>query len=445
VSAVADPAGPSSSALRREKPVEQGRDSFAILATAPPRGGHSGLVASVPSALEALRANKGRAVLTTLGIIIGVAAVIVMVALGQGASAQVSQRLAGLGTNMLTITPGSGATGGVRAGAGTLTTLTVNDSLAIIQDVPGIAQISTVVNGNAQVIAGNQNWQTRVQGVQPAYQFIQNWQVAEGSFFTDEDDAAARNVAVLGQTVARMIFPSGQSPLGQTIRIRNVPFTVVGLLAAKGSNGFQDQDDLVFIPFRTGQVRLFGPTALNSIVVQGAEADQLDGIIQRTGQILRARHRLEPTQQDDFSVRSSNDIIETAQGVSQTLTLLLGGVAGVSLLVGGIGIMNIMLVSVTERTREIGIRMAIGARPRDVLGQFLVEAVALSVLGGLIGIAIGVGIALGVPRFVGWPTVLSYTAIAVAFGFSALVGVFFGFYPARKAASLNPIDALRYE
>ena len=436
---------PETDQSSRSEVVSGRPDAFTVLAGDLPRGRAGRFAQSIPSALEALAANKGRAVLTTLGIIIGVGAVIVMVALGQGASAQVAQRLAGLGTNVLTIQPGSSQSGGVRGGAGTLTTLTVADAEAIRREVPGVARVSPIVSGNSQVIAGNQNWQTRVQGVQPDYQQIQNWQVAQGEFIDAEDDATARNVALLGQTVARVLFPGGQTPLGQTIRIRNVPFTVVGVLASKGSTGFQDQDDLILIPFKTGQVRLFGPTALNSISIQASAAEQLEPITQRASLLLRLRHRLQPSQADDFSIRSSNDIIETAQGVSQTLTLLLGGVAGVSLIVGGIGIMNIMLVSVTERTREIGIRMALGARPADVLSQFLVEAVVLSVLGGLIGIAIGVGVALGVPRFVGWPTVLSYAAIGVAFGFSALVGVFFGFYPARKASQLDPIDALRYE
>ncbi len=383
--------------------------------------------------------------LTSLGIIIGVSSVIIMVALGQGATAQVNARLAGLGTNVLTVSPGSTQSGGVRAGAGSVTTLTLADAQQIKAEVSGIERLSPVVNGNAQVIAGNQNWQTRVQGVWTDYQQIQNWQIGEGGFFGVDDQNQGRAVAVIGQTVATNLFPNGQDPLGQLIRIRNVPFTVVGVLQSKGSTGFQDQDDVILIPFETARVRLFGVNAINSISVQAAEAEETDEVTSDVQTLLRGTHRLRTNQADDFTVRSSNDIVNTAQSIAQTLTLLLGGVAAVSLVVGGIGIMNIMLVSVTERTREIGIRMAIGARPGDVLLQFLAEAIMLSVVGGLIGISLGVGAADIMPKVAGWASVVSYPAIGMAFGFSALVGVFFGFYPARKASQLNPIEALRYE
>jgi putative ABC transport system permease protein len=417
---------------------------FAVLAHPAPRSRGVRFVQSLPTALEALRANKGRSVLTTLGIIIGVAAVIVMVALGQGASAQVSARLQGLGTNVLTIIPGSAQSGGARTGAGSVSTLTNADVQAIQQDVPGIVRLSPIVSGNAQVVAGDQNWQTRIQAVAPDYQQIQNWQIAQGSFFSDQDNTSARNVAVLGSTVQRNLFPDGNA-VGQVIRIRNVPFTVVGVLQPKGATIGFDVDDVVLIPFRTGQVRLFGPAALNSISVQVGSADELDSALQQINGLLEQRHRIRPGQQPDFSIRNNNDIIQTVEGVSQTLTLLLAGVAAVSLVVGGIGIMNIMLVSVTERTREIGIRTAIGARPGDILAQFLVEAVMLSLLGGLIGLGLGIALALWIPSLAGWPTVLSPQAMAIAFGFAALVGIFFGFYPARRASRLDPIEALRHE
>jgi putative ABC transport system permease protein len=421
-------------------------DAFALLAEVP-QAGATGfrLFQTIPSALAALRANKGRSILTTLGIIIGVAAVIAIVALGEGASASVSSQLAGLGTNLLTITPGSTRSGGASAGAGSSVTLTSADADAITQNIQGLSGVSPVVSGNAQIIYGNQNWSTRVQGVTSAYLTINDWKIAQGSAFTDQDNTNANNVAVLGQTVVTNLFPNGQSPIGQLVRIRNVPFTVVGVLASKGSNGFQDQDDTIMIPFRTGQVRLFGSSNINQIVVQVADSAQIDSVNSQMESLLRSRHKLQTSQADDFSIRNNSDIISRVSSVSDTLTMLLGGVAAVSLVVGGIGIMNIMLVSVTERTREIGIRLAIGAQPRDVLFQFLVEAVVLSILGGIIGILIGSGVALALPIVAGWTTVLPWNAIALSFGVSAAIGMFFGIYPARKASQLDPIVALRYE
>jgi putative ABC transport system permease protein len=295
------------------------------------------------------------------------------------------------------------------------------------------------------VIVGSQNWQTRIQGVEPEYQQIQNWQIASGRFFSDDDNEAARNVAVIGQTVATNLFPSGTAPVGQQVRIRNVPFTIVGVLAAKGASGpGGDQDDTVLIPLRAAQVRLFGSTSVNSILIQAQSSGQMTQMTTDITAVLRARHKLQ-TPTNDFTVRNNADLLTTITSVSQTLTYLLGGVAAVSLIVGGIGIMNIMLVSVTERTREIGIRMSIGARGTDILAQFLTEAVILSLLGGLVGVALGVGTVLAVPKVSGLAAVVPLNAILLSVGFAAMVGIVFGVYPARKASQLDPIEALRYQ
>jgi putative ABC transport system permease protein len=400
---------------------------------------------SVPSAFEALQANKSRSVLTTLGIVIGVVAVIVIVGLGQGSTAQVTSQLSGLGTNVLTISPGSTSSSGIRGGAGTQTSLKLEDSDAIGENVQGVAAISATVSGSAQIIAGSQNWSTRVQGVEPPYQQIQNWQLAEGGFFTEEDNTGARNVAVIGQTVATNLFPNGATAVGQQIRIRNVPFTVVGVLAAKGSGMGGDQDDTILIPLRAAQIRLFGSTNINSILIQATGSDQMTQITTDITALLRTRHKIQTGATNDFTIRNNADLLSTVNSVGQTMTYLLGGVAAVSLVVGGIGIMNIMLVSVTERTREIGIRMSIGARGSDILAQFLTEAVILSLLGGLVGVGLGIGIVLLIPRLSGLAAVVPMSAIALSVGFAALVGIVFGVYPARKAAQLDPIEALRYQ
>jgi putative ABC transport system permease protein len=421
-------------------------DPYALLTSAPVTGRNSlRILQTIPSALGALRANKGRSILTTLGIIIGVAAVIAIVALGQGASASVSSQLAGLGTNLLTIQPGSTRSGGANTGAGSSVTLKAADADAISQKVTGLTGVSPVVSGNSQIIAGGQNWSTRVQAVTPPYLTINDWKIAQGSAFTADDNTNSNNVAVLGQTVVANLFPNGQSPIGQLVRIRNVPFTVIGVLASKGSTGFNDQDDTVMIPFQTGQVRLFGASSINQIVVQVGDASQINTVSSEITTLLRQRHQLQTSAADDFSIRNNTDIITRVSSVSDTMTMLLGGVAAVSLVVGGIGIMNIMLVSVTERTREIGIRLAIGAQPGDVLAQFLVEAVVLSVLGGVIGILVGSTVALVLPIVAGWTTVLPWNAIVLSFAVSAAIGMFFGIYPARKASQLDPIVALRYE
>ncbi|MFN8636504.1 MAG: ABC transporter permease [Chloroflexota bacterium] len=398
-----------------------------------------------PSAFEALRANKSRSVLTTLGIIIGVVAVIVIVGLGQGSTAQVTSQISTLGSNVLTIMPGSTSGSGIRGGAGTQTSLKAEDSIAIGNQVEGVAAITPVVQGSAQIIAGSQNWQTRITAVEPAYQQIQNWQVAQGAFFTDADNEGARNVAVIGQTVATNLFPNGQTAVGQQIRIRTVPFTIVGVLAPKGSGMGGDQDDTVIIPLKAGQIRLFGSSNINQILIQATGADQMTSMTSQITTLLRTRHKLQDGVAADFTIRNNSDLLSTVTSVSQTMTYLLGGVAAVSLVVGGIGIMNIMLVSVTERTREIGIRMSIGARGSDILAQFLTEAVILSLIGGLVGVTIGVGVVLLVPKLSGLAAVVPYSAIALSVGFAALVGIAFGVYPARKASLLDPIQALRYQ
>jgi putative ABC transport system permease protein len=421
-------------------------DPFALLAETPPHaGGRLRLAHAIPSALSALRANKGRSILTTLGIIIGVAAVIAIVALGEGASASVASQLSGLGTNVLTIMPGSSSSGGVAAGAGSNTTLKPADATAIA-GVSGVSAVSPVVSGTAQAIAGSQNWSTRVQAVLPAYAQIEDWTVASGTFFTDQDNTTSNNVAVIGQTVATNLFPNGASPVGQSIRIRNVPFTVIGVLTSKGSTAGPggDQDDTILIPFQTGEVRLFGATSINQIMVQVNDPNAMSSVQSSIETLLRDRHNLQTSAADDFTIRNNNDLITRVSSVSSTMTMLLGSVAAVSLVVGGIGIMNIMLVSVTERTREVGIRLGIGAQPADVMWQFLVEAVVLAALGGVVGIVVGTGIAMALP-ILGWTTVVPWNAIVVSFGVSALIGVFFGLYPARRAALLDPIVALRYD
>ncbi|MGH2365959.1 MAG: ABC transporter permease [Chloroflexota bacterium] len=408
-----------------------------------------GIGQSVTTALEALNANKLRSLLTMLGIIIGVGAVIIMIGLGGGASASVAQRLQGLGTNLLTVSPGSTRFGGFRAGAGSQNTLTQADADAISNNIVGLTGVSPVISGGVQAVYNGQNWSTRVQGVYPVYQQIESWTVSAGSLLQTQDEQSNARMVVVGQTVVDNLFGNGNTgsgkpsaAVGQTIRLNNVPFTIEGVLAAKGGQG--NEDDVIFAPFSTTKERLFNRTYVNQIVLQVTDAKQMDTVQTEVTDLLRQQHRL-VTPTNDFNVLNLNSIIQTAQGITQTLTLLLAGVAGVSLVVGGIGIMNIMLVSVTERTREIGIRMAIGARGGDVLSQFLIEAVALSVTGGIIGIIIGVAGAGVVSHLAGWATVVSPGAILLAFGFAAAVGVFFGYYPARTASRLDPIDALRYE
>jgi putative ABC transport system permease protein len=396
-------------------------------------------------ALRALMRNKLRAFLTMLGIIIGVGAVIAMVAIGEGAKATIRSQIASLGTNVLIILPGTSVQGGVRTGSGGVNTLVDGDAKAMMRELPAVAFASPALRRPEQVVAGNLNWLTLTQGVAPEFQQIRDWQVAEGRFIHDGDIESAAKVAVVGETVVNQLF-GNDDPIDAVIRIRNIPFRVVGVLAPKGqtSQG-TDQDDTIIIPYTTMQKRLMRITFVQSIVASAINAERLPEAQAQITALLRQRHRIGPDREDDFYIRNLSDIAEAASSSARVMAVLLGTVASISLLVGGIGIMNIMLVSVTERTREIGIRMAVGARRKDIMLQFLVEAVVMAATGGCIGILLGIGSSEILNDWAQWPTHISTTIIAIAFFFSGAVGVFFGFYPARKAANLDPIDALRYE
>ncbi len=403
------------------------------------------ILAILRIALLALRRNKMRTALTMLGIIIGVGAVIAMVSIGNGAKAQMEAQIASLGQNVILIFSGSMTRSGVHSGWGGAGTLTVEDTEAIRREVPGVTGVSPEIRSSAQVAAGNQNWLPQILGEGPDYFQIRQWNLSEGSPFTEQDVRGANKVAVIGKTTAQQLF-GNESPLGQVVRIKNVPFTVVGMLSAKGLSMMgSDQDDVLIVPYTSAMKRILGVTTLRSINVQAADAKLLPLVQQQITSLLRQRHRILPGRDDDFTVRGQQDIADMATAQSKTMTWLLAAIASVSLLVGGIGIMNIMLVSVTERTREIGIRMAVGARGRDILLQFLIEAVTLSAIGGLLGIGLGVGTSNLVAAQMQWPTLTPASAIAGAFLFSAAIGIFFGFYPARKASRLDPIEALRYE
>jgi putative ABC transport system permease protein len=395
-------------------------------------------------ALKALNRNKMRTVLTMLGMIIGVSAVITMVALGTGAQSSIEEQVKSAGTNLINVNAGNFSQGGVRQGQGMSTTLMPSDAQALRQ-VPGVQYVSAGANTRGQVIAGNQNWSTQIQGVDVELPQIRNWPPKYGSFFTSEDVRSAAKVAVLGSTVSDTLYGPDVDPTGQIIRIRNQPFKVLGVMSSKGQGPFgQDQDDMVMVPYTAVQKKLQGIQHIQNIIVSSVTPDTAP-VAAAIGETLRTLHKLQPGDPDDFMVRTQEEIASVRTETTKTMTTLLASIAGVSLMVGGIGIMNIMLVSVTERTREIGLRMAIGARGKDVLLQFLVEAVVISVFGGLIGIAMGFGLSAAVKKFMEWPTVIPPNAIAMAFGFSAATGVFFGFYPARKAAQLDPIEALRFE
>ena len=396
-------------------------------------------------AVKALNRNKMRTALTMLGMIIGVAAVITMVALGTGAQSSIESQIQSAGTNMIMVSAGNFTQGSVRLGQGNASTLTPDDANAI-QSVQGVQYKAAGVNTRGQIVAGNQNWGTQVQGTDIDLPLIRSWPTQQGSFFAPIDVATAAKVAVLGSVVRDQLFGPDVNPVDQVIRINNQPFTVAGVMSSKGQSGMgQDQDDVVFVPYTTVMKKLRGITFIQQATVSAASASDTSATADRIATLLRTRHKIQPGDPDDFMVRTMEEMASVRVQATQTMTSLLAGIAGVSLLVGGIGIMNIMLVSVTECTREIGLRMAIGARSRDVLLQFLVEAVVLSLFGGGIGIAMGFALAQGVTLWQGWPTAVSPNAVLVAFAFAAMTGIFFGFYPARKAAALDPIDALRFE
>jgi putative ABC transport system permease protein len=395
-------------------------------------------------ALKALNRNKMRTILTMLGMIIGVGAVITMVGLGKGAQTTIEEQVKAAGTNLITINAGNFTQGGVRQGGGMSTTLTPEDAQAL-RALPGVQYLAPGVNTRAQLIAGNQNWSSQIQGTDIELPLIRNWPNKFGSFFSAQDVSSAAKVAVLGQTVSDNLFGPDIDPTGQIIRVKNQPFKVLGVMAPKGSTGFgQDQDDAVYVPYTTVQKKLQGIQHINNITVSAVTPDTAPESATIT-EMLRTRHKLIGNDPDDFMVRTQEEMASVRTETTRTMTTLLAAIAGVSLLVGGIGIMNIMLVSVTERTREIGLRMAIGARGRDVLLQFLVEAVVLSLFGGLLGIGMGYALSAAAERFLQWPTSIPVNAIGMAFGFAAATGVFFGFYPAKKAAGLDPIEALRFE
>ncbi|MGZ3562878.1 MAG: ABC transporter permease [Vulcanimicrobiaceae bacterium] len=402
-------------------------------------------IATLRLAIDALLRNRSRSLLTMLGIIIGVAAVIVTVAIGVGARVSVEQQIDALGSNLLIVQPGSITQSGARSGFGGASTLTPEDGLAIAK-LPGVAAVSPTVTVRAQAVAGENNWQTIVSGVAPTYTFVRSWPMHSGVFFSQSDIQSASKVAVLGQTVVQNLFPDGRSPLGKSIIIKGVPFTVVGTLASLGQSGIgQDQDDTILVPYTSAMERLTGLPTVNTLMVSATDAQHIDPVQSAIGSLLEQRHRIVTPNPPDFQVRNLQDIAQAASSTGAIMEFLLAGVAAVSLIVGGIGIMNIMMVSVTERTREIGLRMALGARGKTILRQFLSESILLSTAGGVIGVVGGMAGTLAVSLLAKWPMAVPATSVLFAVLFSAVVGIFFGYYPARKAAELNPIEALRFE
>ena len=399
-------------------------------------------------ALRALWVNKMRSFLTMLGIIIGVGAVITMLAVGTGASEKISEQIASIGSNLIMVVPGSITQGGIRMGGGSTSTLTKDDAEAIEKECSAVSAVAPILNTSAQVVYGNQNWSTGIYGTSPGILDVKDCALVSGRNFVDQEIRSATKVCLLGQTVVDNLF-GGIDPIGQIIRIKKVPFTVIGILETKGQSIIgQDQDDVIYIPLTTAQKKIVGrsvPGMVRSIMVKARSADDLSLAEKQVTELLRQRHRTGGNKEDDFTVRNLTQMMQMAEQAAKVMTILLGAIASISLLIGGIGIMNIMLVSVTERTREIGIRMAIGAKSWDIRIQFIIEALTLSMIGGIFGITLGVTGSAILSAVAGWPTIVSPLSIILAFGFSGLIGVFFGFYPAYKASLLNPIDALRYE
>ena len=408
------------------------------------------VLASIRIALRALRTNKLRSALTMLGIIIGVAAVITMIAVGSGAQSRIEEQIKGLGTNLIMLLPGSTTSGGVRMGAGSRNTLTEEDAYAVQRDVSSVQAAAPTLRGTGQVVAGMTNWSTVLYGVTNEYFDARNWVIASGKAFDPADLTGSAKVALIGDTVARNLF-GDSDPIGQVVRIRKVPFTVIGTLERKGQSlGGQDQDDVVLMPISTARNRILGRgtgklRTVGTVFIKVRDGENMTEAEAQIRELLRQRHRIQQDREDDFTLRNLSEVLSAREESSKIMGLLLAAVASVSLLVGGIGIMNIMLVSVTERTREIGLRMAVGARGHDILTQFLVEAITLALIGGLLGIALGIGGSLAIGEFAGWPIELGIQPVALAVGFAAAIGIFFGFYPARKASQLLPIEALRYE
>lgn len=396
-------------------------------------------------AVDSLLRHKTRALLTMLGIIIGVGAVVAMVAVGQGAQRAVETQIASLGTNVLMVFPGATQFGGVSSGAGVAKALDEGDIEAIGTEAPAVALVTPATRANRQVVAGNLNWYTSIMGGDPDFFAIREWKLKSGELFTDQDERGATKVCVLGQTVVDQLFPD-TDPIGQTIRVGNLPFKVLGTLEPKGQNAMgMDQDDFIVAPFSTVQRKIRGSDHVDQILVSAVTKEQIPQAQKQIRDIIRSRHKIPDWQDDDFTIRTQTDISNMAGQTSRIMTMLLASIASVSLLVGGIGIMNIMLVSVTERTREIGLRISIGARRKDILQQFLIEAIVLSLIGGIIGVGLGLAACKAIAGLAGWAVLISPSSVAMAFLFSAAVGVFFGFYPARKASGLSPIEALRYE